>query len=182
MVEGSSSGELKKEAERAYKRKDFHSSAKAFEAAAESFSQNGEQLAAAEMLNNASVAYLQANEPNSALNTALKTDETFASAGDSRRQAIALANQAAAYEALGQLEEAAQAYEISSELLKQIGDQELRPAVMQSLSAVQLRLGRQMEAIVTMQSGLEQVENPGLKQRLLKKVLRSPFSYFNRLS
>jgi len=68
------------------------------------------------------------------------------------------------------------------ELLKEIGDQELRPMVMKSLSAVQLRLGQQMEALVTMQAGLDDVENPGLKQKLIKKVLRSPFSYFNRLS
>jgi hypothetical protein len=105
----------------------------------------------------------------------------FADAGDLRRQAIALGNQAAAYEALGELEAAAGAYQESSRLLKEIGDHELRPAVMQSLSAVQLRLGQQMDALVTMQAGLEEIEKPNLKQKLVKKILRSPFSYFNRL-
>jgi hypothetical protein len=80
------------------------------------------------------------------------------------------------------LEAAADAYQTSSALLKEIGDKELRPIVLQSLSAVQLRLGQQMEALVTMQAGLDEVENPGFKQKLIKKVLRSPFSYFNRLS
>ena len=182
MVKAISPGELKQEAERAYKKKNYHTAAKSFQAAAEGYTQIGEPLEAAEMLNNASVAYLQAKQPESALETALNTDEIFAAANDKRRQAIALGNQAAAYEALSQLETAADAYQVSSELLKEIGDKELRPIVMQSLSAVQLRLGQQMEALVTMQAGLDEIENPGLKQRLIKKVLRSPFSYFNRLS
>jgi tetratricopeptide (TPR) repeat protein len=182
MSETFSPKKLKKEAERAYKKKDYINSANAFQAAAEGFSQNGSQLDAAEMLNNASVAYLQAEQPESALEAALDTDETFAKEGDQRRQAIALGNQAAAYEAMDQLDSAAQAYQASSELLKEIGDQELRPSVMQSLSAVQLRQGQQMAALATMQAGLEGVENPGFKQKILKKVLHSPFSYFNRLS
>lgn len=182
MVETFSPKELKKEAARAYKKKDYLAAAKDYQAAAEGFSQQGAQLEAAEMLNNASVAYLQAEQPESALEAALDTDQTFAAAGDQRRQAIALGNQAAAYEALDDLDSAAQAYQSSSELLKEIGDHELRPSVMQSLSAVQLRQGQQMEALVTMQAGLDEIENPGIKQKLLKKVLRSPFSYFNRLS
>jgi len=182
MAETISPGELKKEAERAYKKKNYLTAAKSYQAAAEGYTLTGEQLETAEMLNNASVAYLQAEQPESALETALNTDEIFAAAGDKRRQAIALGNQAAAYAALSQLEAAADTYQASSELLKEIRDQELRPMVMKSLSAVQLRLGQQMEALVTMQAGLDDVENPGLKQKLIKKVLRSPFSYFNRLS
>ena len=80
------------------------------------------------------------------------------------------------------LDSAVRAYQDSSELLKEIGDQELRPTVMHSLSAVQLRQGQQMEALFTMQAGLDEIENPGIKQKILKKVLRSPLSYFNRLS
>jgi tetratricopeptide (TPR) repeat protein len=174
--------ELKKEAERAYQSKDYLSAAQSFKAAADGYTHLGEHLHAAEMQNNASVAYLQADQPENALVSALDTDQVFAEAGDQHRQALALGNQAAAYEALNQLEAAAQAYQKSSDLLKEIGDQELRPAVMQSLSAVQLRLGQQMDALVTMQAGLEAVEKPNLKQKLVKKILRSPFSYFNRLT
>jgi tetratricopeptide (TPR) repeat protein len=182
MAKTISPGELIQEAERAYKKKNYLPAAKSFQAAAEGYTQNGEQLEAAEMLNNASVAYLKAGQPESALETALNTDKIFEAAGDKKRQAIALGNQAAAYEASSQLEAAVDAYQTSSALLKEIGDKELRPIVLQSLSAVQLRLGQQMEALVTMQAGLDEVENPGFKQKLIKKVLRSPFSYFNRLS
>jgi tetratricopeptide (TPR) repeat protein len=182
MVETVSPEELKKEAQQEYNKKEYISAAKAFQAAAEGYTQLGDQFQAAEMHNNASVAYLQAKQPESALQSALNTDKTFAAAGDRRRQAIALGNQAAAYEALDQLESAVRAYQDSSNLLKEIGDRELRPAVMQSLSVVQLRQGQQLEALATMQASVEQVEDPGIKQKLLKKVLRSPFNFFNRLS
>ena len=182
MVEIISPEALKQEAEQAYKNEEYLSAAKSFEAAADGYKHNNEQLEAAQMLNNASVAYLLADYPESALETALNTDEYFAEIGDKKHQAIALGNQAAAYEALSRLEEAAESYQASSDLLKEIGDQELRPTVMQSLSAVQLRLGRKMEALVTMQAGMDEINNPSLKEKLIKKILRSPFSYFNRLS
>lgn len=180
MVEAVSTEEFINEAQNAYKRKDFHTAAGAYQAAAANFSARGIQTSAAEMKNNASVAFLQSGDAESALRIALNTDQVFAETGDTRRQAIALGNQAAAYEALGQLEAAARAYETSAELLKMIGDQELRPVVMQSLSSIQLRLGRQMDALVTMRAGLDQIEKPNLKQRIMKKIFQSPFNYFNR--
>jgi uncharacterized protein HemY len=106
----------------------------------------------------------------------------FASADDIRRQAIALGNQAAALEALGKLDDAVGLYENSADLLKKSGDQELRSTVLQSLSAVQLRLGRQLEAMASMQAGLESIEHPSLKQRIVKKILRSPLDYLGRSS
>jgi tetratricopeptide (TPR) repeat protein len=182
MVDTISPEELTQEAELAYKRKNYLTAARAFQASAEGYAQIGAEIEAAEMLNNASVAYLQAEQPESALESALNTDQTFAAAGDVRRQAIALGNQAAAYEALDQLDSAAQNYQVCSDLLEEIGDQELLPAVMRSLSTVQLRSGQQVEALATMQASLEQAENPGIKQKLLKKILRSPFIHFNRFS
>jgi hypothetical protein len=51
---------------------------------------------------------------------------------------------------------------------------------MQSLSALQLRTGRQLEALATMQSGVSKIKRPGLKNRFLKKILDIPFRLFNR--
>lgn len=174
--------DLKHEADHAYEQKDYASAAQAFLAAADGYLQAQDQYSAAEMKNNASVAYLMGNQPQLALESALETDQVFIAAGDVKRQAIAVVNQAAAYEALGQLEQALEGYQSAADLLKEIDDQELRPSVMQALSAVQLRLGQKMDALVSMQAGLEAVEKPSLKQKLVKKILQSPFSYFNRLN
>jgi tetratricopeptide (TPR) repeat protein len=132
------------------------------------------------MANNQSVALLQSGSANAALEVVSGTDEIFAEAGDRRRQALALGNKAAALEELGSLEEAAEAYENSANILKEIGENDLLASVMQSLSALQLKQGRQLQALATMKSGLENVQRPNPKQRVAKKLLQIPFDFMNR--
>ncbi len=172
--------QLAAEGHAAYKKGDFKSAANAFKAAATEYEQNGDELGAAEMSNNLSVSLLQAGEAENALQAALETDKVFEREGDIRRQAMAIGNQAAALEALNQLDEAAAAYERCAELLKQISEYETRVSVMQSLSAIQLRQGRQLEALATMKAGLNGIKRPSPKQSVLKKLLQLPFKYLNR--
>jgi tetratricopeptide (TPR) repeat protein len=164
-----------KEGQAAYQHKEYQAAAQAFTAAAEGFAAAGEPLAAAEQSNNASVAYLQAGEAEAALRAVDGSDLVFAQAGDAHRQALALGNRAAALEALDRLDEAAASYEASADLLKQLGETDLRATVMQALSALQLRQGRRLEALATMQAGLAGVKHPNVKQRLAKKLLETPF-------
>ena len=172
--------QLAAEARAAYKRGDYLAAANAFKAASESYRLSGDELNAAEMANNYSVALLQGGEAQQSLEVVLGTDKIFAEAGDLRRQAMALGNQAAALEALNRPDEAIDAYERSAELLTQVGDTETRVSVMQSLSALQLRHGRQLEALATMQAGLNGVKHPTPKQRMLRKLLQIPFKFMNR--
>jgi tetratricopeptide (TPR) repeat protein len=132
------------------------------------------------MANNQSVALLQSGSANAALEVVSGTEEIFAEAGDRRYQALALGNKAAALEELGSLEEAAEAYEDSANILKELGENDLRASVMQSLSALQLKQGRQLQALATMKSGLENVQRPNPKQRVAKKILQIPFDFMNR--
>ncbi len=101
-------------------------------------------------------------------------------AGDVRRQGMALGNLGAALEADGRIEEAVDAYEQSADLLKQVGESEFRANVMQSLSRLQLRTGRQFEALATMEAGLEGIERPNTQQRFLKKLLKLPYKYMGK--
>lgn len=180
MDETLSTKQLASEGQAAYKKGDLTSAASAFRAACEGYKINGDELAAAEMANNLSVALLQAGEAEQALQAALGTDQIFEQAGDIQRQAMAIGNQAASLEALGRLEEAIENYERSAELLTQIGDLDTRLSVMQSLSALQLKQGRQFEALATMQAGLNGIKRPSPKQRMLKKLLQFPFKYLSR--
>jgi tetratricopeptide (TPR) repeat protein len=93
---------------------------------------------------------------------------------------MAIGNQAAALDALGRYEEAAQAYERSAILLKELGEMDLYANTLQSLSAVQLHMGRQLEALASMQAGLEGLQKPSAYQRLARKLLKSPFSLLGR--
>ncbi len=154
--------------------------ARTFEAAAQAFQAEGDALSAAEMRNNSSVAYLQSGDGQAALQAVEGTPDRFALAGDIRRQGMALGNLGAALEALDRQDEAAQAYQQSSDCLKQAGELDMRMYVVQSLSALQLRSGRQVQALETMQAGLEEVEHPTPKQAFLKRLLKAPLKLLGR--
>jgi tetratricopeptide (TPR) repeat protein len=171
--------QLVEEAQRAYKRGDYLGAGRGYEAAAESYQLNGELVSAAEMLNNSSVAYLQSGDGDAALRVVKDTPAVFAQAGDLRRQGIALGNLGSALEAVGSKEAALEAYRQSADLLKQVGEDSLRANVMQSISALQMKTGHQLEALATMQSGIEGLKHPSPKQRILKRLLNLPFKLMN---
>lgn len=165
------------QAKHAYEQKDYQRAARLFRQAADAYQTQGDQLSAAEMLNNCCVALLQAENYREALECVLGTDLIFAGAGDLQRQALALGNRAAALEGLKRFAEAEEYYQRSGELLYQIQDHENYAVVMQSLSRVQLRQGHELEALASMQAGVANVKKPSLSQRLVRKILRLPIDY-----
>jgi len=180
MNEAISPKQLANEGKDAYRKGDFLAAAQSYEAAALSYSASDDSLAAAEMLNNSCVAYLQAGNPQAAMRVVEDTPATFSDAGELGRQGMALGNLGAALEALNRRGEALEVYWQSSELLKQAGEFELRANVMQSISSLQLRTGQQLQALATMQAGLDGITRPNPQQRILKKLLQVPFKFLNK--
>lgn len=164
-----------KQAETAYKSGDYPEAARLYQESARDASASSDNLLSAEMNNNCSVALLQAGDAAAALEAALGTDKIFAAAGDRKRQAMALGNQAAALEGLGRLKDAVETYEQASLILKELNEPELRSFVLKNLSALQLRTGSQFQALATMQTALDTQKKLSLRQRLLKKLLEIPF-------
>lgn len=180
MSETLSVESLVKEAKATYQRGDYLEAAKKFEASRQAYQAANDPLNAAEMANNASVAFLQANDAEMAYKSVQGTSEIFSQAGDLRRQGMALGNLAAALEALDRDDEAMEMYQQSAEVLAQAGEDQLRAAVMQSLSMIQFRSGKQLQALATMQNGLEGVKKPSVKQNFLKKLLHIPIDVATR--
>jgi tetratricopeptide (TPR) repeat protein len=177
MNETLSPHQLASEGKTSYQKGDYLGAANAFEAAALGYTAAGDTLNAAEMANNRSVALLQAGDPEGALQAVEGTDIIFYSYGDGRRQGMALANHAAALEALGKLDEGINDYEAAADIFKQIGEHQLRAPLMQSLATLQLRTGRHLQGLATMESGLEEAEKPSTSQSLLKRLLRFPLRW-----
>jgi len=172
--------QLEQDGKNAYQIEDFNAALKAFEAAEISYQTQGNHIKAAEMANNRSVTLLQAGDPEGAIKAVEGTIQVFAEAKDLKRQAMAIGNHASAVEALGNKEQAEDLYWESANLLKSIGEMDLHASVLQSISKLQLRSGRYMEAIASMQSGLEDVEKPTFRQRMVKKLLQVPMNLVNR--
>ncbi len=166
--------QLETEGKSAYGEKDYQQAADLFLAAEEGYRLKGEAVKAAEMANNRCVALIQAGENQDALDAVKDTIEIFEQDGETLLQAMALGNRASAYQALGELDLAIADYEQAEQLFRQLGKKDLRLDVSKSLSALQMRQGKTLEALGTMQAGVAEIERPTLKQRILKKLLSLP--------
>ncbi|MBE3117780.1 MAG: hypothetical protein IMZ50_03355 [Candidatus Atribacteria bacterium] len=171
MVNKLSPQEIADQAKRTYQAGDYPATVQAFAEAASAYADVGDAPMSAEMKNNASVALLRDKQAQAALEVAQGTDAVFAEAGDTRRQGMALANQASALEALKRFKEAIDFYTRAGDALGKAGEVDLRLEVIQLLSALYLRRFKFFDAIITLQSGLAAVKNPTPKQRFMKKLL-----------
>lgn len=156
----------------AFESKNFIEAAELFRQAAEGFTAGNSALMAAEMMNNMSVALLQAGRAQEALNAALGTDQIFAEAKDIKRRGMAVGNQAAALEGLNRYDEAIAAFERSAELFAQAGEGDLRSMVMKSAAAIKLKTGKITDSAFKMMGSLDVKENPSFFERILKFFLR----------
>ncbi len=179
-VETITTQQLEAEGKEAYQRGDLPTAVTSFTAAQEGYKLQGDTIMAAEMANNLCVALLKIDDPQAAFEAVEGTVAVFSAAKDQRRQAMALGNRASALEALGKLEEAIADYQESSRLLKEIGEDDLHMDVVKSISALQLKSGRSLEALATMQTGISGIEKPNFTQRLLKRLLSLPGRLFGR--
>lgn len=166
---------IARQAQDQYQAGQYLAAAQQFRAAAGRYSNDGDELSAAEMLNNCCVALLKAGDAAGAFQAAEGTDQVFSAVNDVHRQALALGNLAAACEALGDTPRALLLYRQSADLLKDTGDNELRAVVLGSLSALQRKHGDQFQSLATMKAALETKPKLSLKERLLKKLLQALF-------
>lgn len=165
---------------KAYQKGDYPSAANYFEKAWAFYSSSDDVINAAEMANNLSVARLKMKDGEGALTAALGTEKVFQEIQDIRREAIALGNQAAALEFLGESERALELYEKCSVLLKETDEKELRAYVLSGISAIQLKTGKQFQAMASMDAALENKNKLSLKEKFLQKLLKVPFRMINK--
>ena len=164
--------ELSTNGKKAFEEGDFNSAIQFFSEAVEAYLQEEEMLDAAEAKNNLSVALLQAKRAKEALAAAQGTDLIFSEAEDKLRQAMALGNQAAALDELGDLKEAIDLYNKSAALFEEIGEGDFQETVLKSIAAIKLRSGKLQDTAFTMLESLGATQKPNVFQRFLKFILR----------
>ncbi len=171
MSDPNTAERLAAEAQTAYREGAYAEAAQKFAEAAEAYARLGENLKAAELRNNSSVAWHQAGEHAKALAAAEGTPEVFATAGDAEKEGLAWGNIGSALEGLKRWQEAAEAYQRSAERLEHSNNREARAAVLNALAAVQLRLKEPVEAFIAAQQAVNnQPASP--KKWLVKKLLK----------
>ncbi len=157
-----------------YTARKFQQASIVFSQAAELYLKQEQEQLAAEMRNNQCVALLQAKQPREALAAVQGTALIFKAAGDQQKQAMAFANEATALKDLGQKSEAIDKFTQAADLFTQLNEGAMHLEVMQSISALKLKSRNLTGALFSMQDGLEQVEKPTLRQKLLINLLKIP--------
>ncbi|MCX8061266.1 MAG: hypothetical protein N3D16_01660 [Anaerolineales bacterium] len=174
MTENLSPKQLSEQAEKAYREGKFSEAAQYFEAAARAYHAQGQTILAAEMWNNCGVAFVQMDKGEEAIRVIEPTLTLLQEQGDLERLGIVYGNLASAFEACGRYAEAQEAYLNSADILGKCWKGELRLYALKALSQMQLKQGKQFQALATFQSALEDASRLSLQQRLLKKLLEIP--------
>jgi tetratricopeptide (TPR) repeat protein len=159
---------LAQQAEKAFREGNYLEAVIGFKEAATAYQDQGQTLLAAEMWNNCGVALVQLGQGDEALKVIQPTLTLLESEGDLERLGIAYGNLASALEVCGRYEEAQQAYLRSAELLEKCGKAELRLHALKALSQLQLKQGKQLQALATFQAALEDAPRLSLQQKALK--------------
>ena len=162
-----------------FRRDQLPAAAEKFLEAAGLFEAEGQPLNAAEMLNNVCVVRLAEKDWDGALRAVLGTPELFQQNGQPLRQANALGNLAAAHDGAGHLDEAAALYEQAIDLYKELGDTENRAACWKALSGLQIRQDNKLQALASMQAGLNLSTDLSPKEKTLKGLLSQAFKLMN---
>jgi len=163
-----------------YRAGKFQQAADGFSQAAALYLDKGEIQLAAEMRNNQSVALLKSKKPRLALEAVQGTEEIFQEAGDHLKQGMALANQATAYRDMGEKQKAIDDFNRAAEIFKISGEKEMYLQTMQSISALKMRTRNIIGALFSMQEGLDELEKPNLRQKLLRNLLKIPQNLINK--
>ncbi|HMD79972.1 MAG TPA: hypothetical protein VKE92_01615, partial [Anaerolineales bacterium] len=143
--------------------------------AAQAYSSLQDELNAAEMKNNQSVALLQAGKAKDALQAVEGSEDIFQKAGDIKRQGIAVSNRAAALEGLKQWNEALQEYDRAASLFEQVGEGDMHSMVRKTAANLHLKRGNVTDSQMDVFDSLRLVEKPSLAQRIMKFFIRIGF-------
>lgn len=135
----------------------------------------GNDLKGDEMANNLAVALLELDQAERAIALVEATPQRFLAAGEPILAAQAYGNLGAAMAAADRVEEAEQAYRQSLQLFQEQGHDEGMTFAGQALSQLQLKQGRPLEALASVEASLEGQKKPGLRQRLMRTLLKLPF-------
>ncbi|HEX6268832.1 MAG TPA: hypothetical protein VFZ43_01240 [Anaerolineales bacterium] len=160
---------------REYENRNYTSAADWFSQAARAYESIQDELNAAEMKNNQSVALLQAGKAKDALQATEGTEEIFRSAGDVKRQGITVSNRAAALEGLKKWSEALAEYDRAASLFEQAGAGDMHSVVRKAAANLNLKRGRITASQMDVYDSLRLVEKPTLSQRIMKFLIRIGF-------
>ncbi len=163
---------LANQAKQEYDMGEFVKAAGLFAQAAQAYTDGQDEVNAAEMKNNESVAYLRAGKADAALRATDGTEAVFQKAGDLKRQGVAVANRAAALEGLKKLNEAMTEYNRAADIFEQAGEGDMHSMVRKATAEIYMKRGYISNSQMDIIDSVRLAEKPTFAQRMLKFLIR----------
>lgn len=169
-----------KEALAAFNQTNFLQAANLFGKAAEEYANENKPLLSAEMKNNQSVAFIQADQPQSALDCLDGVVQQFEAAQDQYKAGLTYGNLATAHQALDNLDQAKEYCFKAADYLREGDHSEEYTMIMNMLVSIQMKQGKLFDAAASAHLFIDQIPHPTFRQRLLKIVYKI-YKFFTKL-
>jgi tetratricopeptide (TPR) repeat protein len=159
-------------AQRLFEQGQFQEAAAQFSAAQRAYTQAGDSLKAAEMLNNVGVAYRRARKHQQAVGALEEARQIFSHLGDRTREAQTLGNLGALYSKMKRYGEAAASYQQAVDLFQDLDDRAQQSETLRAMAIMQFKRGQRSKAMLTYEDALYYLPHPNLLQRLARFLLK----------
>jgi tetratricopeptide (TPR) repeat protein len=173
---------LKEQGIRMFRLGEYAEATESFLKARESYQKMGDQKGRAEMLNNLGAVYTQEERWSEAVEAFQNAQQIFQSLEDIDGRAQTLGNLGNMYRHQGDREAAVIHLKQAVELFHEAGDWQKEAATLRLISRIRMGQARWFEALHFYDLSLACVQTPGLKERVLRWLIRVPFNILSRPS
>jgi len=171
---------LKEQGVRMFRLGEYEEAAENFQKARELYQKLGDQKGQAEMLNNLGAVLTQEERWSEAAEAFEKAGQIFQALEDTDGRAQTLGNLGTMYRHQGENETAVIHLKQAIDLFHEAGDPQNEGATLRLISRIRLGQARWLEALHFYDLSLACVQPPGVKERLLRRLLQIPFSMLSR--
>ncbi len=172
MAEKTTGRALKEEGLRLFQEGLYEESAAKFRQAQEKFLAEGNEVEAAEMVNNLGVVYRMQGKWDKAIAALEEARAVFVRLGDRSREAQTLGNLGGLYASKHEREQAKECLRQAADIFAELGDDQRRGETLMALGVQQWKTGDRGAGIATYEAGLHSLQRLSASQKTLRGLLK----------
>lgn len=165
-----SAQELKQEGMRLFQEGLYEEAAVQFGQAREMFAAEGNEIEAAEMMNNLGVVHRMQGEWDQAIETLEEAQAIFVRLGDGGHEAQTLGNLGGLYASKGERDKAKECLRQAADIFAELGDHQLQGETLLALGVQRWKTGDRSGGLATYEAGLQVLQKPTVGQRALRNL------------
>jgi tetratricopeptide (TPR) repeat protein len=166
-----SAQELKEEALRLFHEGLYEEALVKFRQAQEAFAAEGNEVDAAEMVNNLGIIHRMQGQWDEAIAALDEAREAFVRLDDRSREAQALGNLGGLYASKGDRDKSAEYLRQAADIFSELGDGQRLGETLQALGVQRWKTGDRGGGLATYEAGLHSLEKPTVSQKTLRGLL-----------